>query len=94
MPLLDIEKIYQKKEEIGEYKKAIEESENLRFIEGCLWGFNLPQILEKAKIRDRELEAWNKLYGLLDDLTPEEWQQFAGAIRRRPLFGKENINED
>jgi len=94
MPLLEIEKIYQRKEEIREYQKANVESETLRFIEDCLWDLNLPQILEKAKISDRELEAWNKLYGFLDDLSPEEWQQFDEAIRRRPLFGKKNINED
>jgi len=86
MPLLEIEKIYQREEEIGEYQKAIGESENLRFIENCLWDINLPQILEKTEISDRELEAWNKLYGFLDDLTPEEWQQYDEAVRRRPLF--------
>jgi len=88
MPLLEIEKIYQRKEEIGEYQKAIVESENLRFIENCLWSINLLQILEKTEISDRELEAWNKLYGFLDNLTPEEWEQFEEAIQRRPLFRK------
>jgi hypothetical protein len=88
MPVLEIEKIYQKKEEIGEYKKAIRDLENWRFIEIYLWDLNLPQILEKVKISDRELDAWNRLYGFLDDLSIEEWQQFEEAVRRRPLFEK------
>lgn len=88
MPVLEIEKIYQSKKEIGEYQKAIGESENWRFIEACLWDLNLPQILEKVKISDRELEAWNRLYGFLDDLSFEEWKQFEEAVRRRPLFEK------
>lgn len=88
MPLLEIEKIYQKKEEIREYQKVINESENLKFIETCLWDFDLPQILEKGKNINKKLKAWNRLFGFLDDLTPDEWQQFNAATRRRPLFEK------
>lgn len=93
MPVLEIEEIYQTKEEIEEYRKAIGDSENWRFIANRIWDFGLQQILEKIKISDRELKAWNKLYGFLDDLTPEEWQQFDEAIRRRPLFEKKRLNE-
>lgn len=25
--------------------------------------------------------------GMLSDLTEEEWEQFQGAVQRRPLFG-------
>ena len=95
MPVLEIEKIYRNKEEVKEYHKAIEHAESWRFIGNCVWNFNIPQILEKLKISDRELaaqslgmEAWNRLYGFLDDLSSEEWQQFEEAVRRRPLFEK------
>jgi len=94
MSALEIEKIYQSKEEIREYQKAIEESGNWKFIEICLWDFNFPQFLEKQRLGDKKLEAWNRLYGFLDDLTPEEWQQFNEAIERRPLFGKIKKGED
>ena len=91
MLLVEIEKIYQNNEEIKEYKAAIEESEILRFIETCLWDFNIPQNLEKEEIISKGLETWKKLYGFLDDSSPEEWQQFEEAIRRRPLFKSKNL---
>jgi hypothetical protein len=93
MPLVEIEKIYQKKAEIEEYQKVINESKNLKFIGNCIWELNISQILEKEKINDKELKAWNRLYGFLDDLTAQEWQQFNEAIKRRSLFGGKYNNK-
>lgn len=42
--------------------------------------------INDRKLEDRELQAWNSLFGFLDSLTPEEWQQFDEAIKRRALF--------
>ena len=94
MPVLEIEKIYQTKEEIREYNRAARDYQNLRFIENCIWDINFPDILNKVNMKERKIEAWNKLSGFLDDLTPEEWERFHAAIQRRPLFGKSDINED
>ena len=67
----------------------------MRFIvENCIWDINFPEILNKVKMKDKKVKAWNKLYGFLDHLTPEEWERFNEAIQRRPLFEKSDINED
>ena len=94
MPLLEIEKIYQSEKEIREYENATKNLENWRFVENCIWDINFPEILNKVKIRDRKFEAWNRLYGFLDDLTSEEWVLFNEAIQRRPLFEKNDINDE
>ena len=84
MSLIQIEKIYKNKEEIIEFEKTLYESQNLKFIENCLWDFAM--ILDKQN--DKEMCAWNKLYGFLDDLSEQEWKQFEKAARRQPLFEK------
>jgi len=86
MPLLEVTKIYKSKEEIEEYKKILKECENLKFIGNCLWDFDFQQILEKKKLK--KLRAVEKAFGLLEDLTPEEWEQFKETTSRQPLFKK------
>ena len=88
MPVLEIEKIYQEKAEIGEYLRASVVLEKWRVTELFLWDYDIAKILKQDVIRSNKLEAVRKACGLLGDLTQAEWNEFTAAIRRRPLFGK------
>ncbi len=88
MPVLEIEKIYQEKAEIIEYRRASVVLEKWRITAGFLWDSDLATILKQDAIRGKKLEAVRKACGLLGDLTPAEWKEFTTAIRRRPLFDK------
>ncbi len=89
MPVLEIEKVYQSKEEIEEYRKALADLEGLEFAESCICDLDVSEVLERWEPIHRQLEAWNRLCGLLDDLTPEERERFDEATRRRPFFDDE-----
>jgi FixJ family two-component response regulator len=95
MPAL-IEKIYYSKADIEEYQKAAAEGskplKDWQELEDLLE--SILRTSEAEKKRLRKLEAFKKAFGLLADLTPEEWQIFNEAARRRPLFGKDRDNED
>lgn len=84
MSMLQVEKIYAAEKEIEEFnnakKQILKEQDAIRqiFENGSLltrWSF----ILEK-------LNALDAVFGMLNELTPEQRETFEEAVKRRPLF--------
>jgi len=64
MPNLEIDKIYQSKKEMIEYQEASKEIKPIIFIEELL--SIIEETLVRLKIREKELIAWNNLFGFFD----------------------------
>jgi len=84
MPIACVEKIYKNKEEVEEFdnfrRQILSDTEAIQNIfENGLFLGNSASILEK-------LDALENVFGMLNELTPEQREAFEEAVKRRPLF--------
>jgi hypothetical protein len=86
MPAL-VEKIYDSEADIEEHRRTTAELGKLGLLKD--WLDTILKDLESEEKRLKKVEAFRKAFGLLADLTPEEWRLFNEAVRRRPLFGRD-----
>lgn len=80
MPIAEVEKIYDK-EEIREFNSLEKQ-----------WNSTIPYIFENARLvsdfvsLSEKFDALESVFGMLNELSPEQRESFEEAVKRRPLF--------
>lgn len=84
MPIARVEKIYKNKEEVEEFdnfnKQVLNDTEAIQNIFE-----NGPFLGDSASILEK-LDALESVFGMLNELTPEQREAFEEAVKRRPFF--------
>ncbi|MFH1859503.1 MAG: hypothetical protein ABH870_00575 [bacterium] len=83
MPILQIEQIYQDRKQIDEFDATVKQLKK----DGI--AFNISEdmkLFEHITPVQEEFEALDAVFGMLNDLTPEQMEVFDEAVKRRPLF--------
>lgn len=79
-----VEKIYANEREKGEFNRF--RKQRLKEQDVIQWIFEDGEFLSKSASILEKLEALESVFGMLNELTPEQREVFDEAVKRRPLF--------